>query len=258
MRGLFEAGAWRCGPGIALLLFCALGLFVPAALLDPLHPLSPPGLAHPAGTDALGRDEMIRLMQGGAQTVIIAIPASILAVLLGTAYGLAAGLVPPAAGRWLARLLDALLALPSLVVMMCGAALLPSGAWPLAALIGVAAWPPLARQVRAEMVALRQRDFVLAARQLGGGTFHIARAHLLPNMAGLLAVNATFLVGDAILGLSALSFLGLGVPPPAASWGDMLQTGLGLADAGAWWLILPPGMLIVASLGAVAAVAKRS
>ena len=114
--------------------------------------------------------------------------------------------------------------------------------------IGRVAWPPLARLVRNETIAQRQRDFVLASRQYGGGFFHIARVHLLRVMGPLLVVNATFLVADAVLVLSALSFLGLGVQPPQTSWGQLLESGLQLIDLDPWWLILPPGLAIFAAL----------
>ena len=154
------------------------------------------------------------------------------------------------------RLLDAVLALPTLLVLLCFASLVPVSTVSLIGLIGVVAWPSLARLVRTETVALRNRPYVQVARQLGGGLPYIARRHLLPGMGRLLAVQAIFLVGDSILALSALSFLGLGVPPPAASWGQMLQSGLGLIDLGAWWLTLPPGLLIVASLWATASLGR--
>jgi peptide/nickel transport system permease protein len=215
--------------------------------------LMAPSWGHPVGTDALGRDELARLMQGGVETLVIAVPATLLAFGFGVAYGLLAGFAPAPLARLMMLVLDALLALPSLVVLLCGASVLPLSGVSVAVLIGASTWFALARQVRTEIVALRHRDFALAARQLGPTGWHMARVHYMPNMGRLLAVNATFLFGDSVLALSALSFLGLGVAPPAASWGGMLQSGLGLVDIGAWWLILPPGLLITASLFAAAA-----
>jgi len=254
-----QAGATGTVPPALLLCFCFAGPFLwhldPSALnVD--HPLSPPSLAHLLGTDDLGRDQLARLMQGGASTLLVALPAAAIALALGAFYGLAAGLSPAWLDRLLMRLLDAVLALPMLLVLLCLASLVPVSTATLIGLIGVVAWPYLARLVRTETVALRDRPYVQVARQLGAGPAYIARRHLLPGMARLLAVQAIFLVGDAILALSALSFLGLGVPPPAASWGQMLQSGLGLIDLGAWWLTLPPGLLIVASLWATASLGR--
>jgi len=148
------------------------------------------------------------------------------------------------------------LALPPLVVLICLSALTTPGGVTLVLLIGLMAWPSLARLVRGETLAVRGRDFVLAADQLGAGRLHVARFHALPVMGRLLVVNATFLLGDAILGLSALSFLGLGVQPPATSWGQLLQEGMGLVELRAWWLILPPGLLIAGSLFAAGAAGR--
>jgi len=241
---------------LILLAFCFLGPLLwhvdPSAIMPDL-PLAAPTLAHPLGTDDLGRDQLARLMQGGAATLSVAIPAAFLAFVLALFYGLLAGLGPAWLDRVLMRLLDAVLALPALLVLLCLAALVPVDTPMLILLIGVTGWPAMARLVRNEVLAVRQRDFVLAARQLGGGPITVARLHILPVMGTLLVVQAMFLLGDSILALSSLSFLGLGVPPPQASWGGMLQSGLGLVDLGAWWLILPPGLLIVASLWATAA-----
>jgi peptide/nickel transport system permease protein len=242
-----------------LLAFCFLGPLLwsvdPNAIV-PDHPLLAPAWQHPLGCDDLGRDQLARLMQGGAATLLVALPGAALAFVLGVIYGLLAGLGPGWVDRVLMRVLDAVLALPGLVVLLCLAALVPISAPALIVLIGATGWPALARLVRNETLATKGRDFVLAARQLGGGPVYIARRHVVPVMGKLLAVQATFLVGDCILALSALSFLGLGVPPPQASWGSMLQSGLGLVDLGAWWLILPPGLLIVASLFAVASLGR--
>jgi oligopeptide/dipeptide ABC transporter ATP-binding protein len=225
--------------------------------IDAAAVLHAPSLAHWLGTDALGRDVLARLIARGETTLAIALPAAALAWLLAVAYGLAAAAAP----RWLAaimlRTLDAVLALPGLVVLLVFASLLPPGWAALVLLIGATGWPPLARLVRNEAIALQSRDFVLASRQLGGNWRWVARVHLLPAMAGFLAVNAALLVADSVLGLSALSFLGLGVQPPASSWGQMLQQGLDLVDLNAWWLILPPGLAILATVLAARGVGAR-
>jgi peptide/nickel transport system permease protein len=238
-------------PGGLIAAFCFVGPVVwrvdPAGM-DTGLVLAPPGWAHPMGTDVLGRDGLARLMQGGADTLAIAVPAAVIGFVLGVAYGLAAGLGPAWLDRVLMRVLDAVLALPSLVVLVCLSALVPLNGVALAVLIGAVAWPGLARLVRGEALSVRGRDFFAAAGQMGAGPWHLARVHVLPVLGPLLVVNATFLLGDAILGLSALSFLGLGVQPPRTSWGQLLQDGMGLIELRAWWLVLPPGALIAASL----------
>jgi peptide/nickel transport system permease protein len=235
----------------ALMCFSFLGPFAwrqDFSRIDAASVLSAPSWAHPLGTDVLGRDELARLMQGGATTLSVAVAAAAVAFVLGLAYGLCAGLGGAWLDRVLMRLLDAVLALPSLVVLICFSALMQANDAAMALLIGLVAWPPLARLVRNEAAALRQRDFILSAQQLGGSPAYIAIHHICPVMGRLLAVNATFLVADAILSLTSLSFLGLAVQPPRTSWGQLLGEGVELLALHAWWLVLPPGLLITASL----------
>ncbi|MCF3945203.1 MULTISPECIES: ABC transporter permease [Acidiphilium] len=208
------------------------------------HALQPPSAAFPFGTDQIGRNELARLISGGYATLIVSIPAAILTFMLGIVYGLAAALGPSWFDKVLMRLLDAILALPTLVVLIFFAALVPLNDFSLVVLLGVTSWPGLARLVRNEAIAQRGRDFVLATRQFGGGTWYVARVHILRVMAPILVVNATFLIGDSVLALSALSFLGLGVQPPHTSWGGLLQTGLNLIALNPWWMILPSGAMI--------------
>jgi peptide/nickel transport system permease protein len=212
------------------------------------HAFQAPSAAFPLGTDQIGRNELARLISGGYATLIVSIPAAILTFLLGLIYGLAAALGPSWLDKVLMRLLDAILALPGLVVLIFFAALVPLNNISLILLLGLTSWPSLARLVRNEAIAQRGRDFVLATRQFGGGTWYIARTHLLRVMAPILVVNATFLIGDSVLALSGLSFLGLGVQPPYTSWGGLLQTGLNLIALNPWWMILPAGLMIFLSI----------
>ncbi len=249
------AGRGTLGGGLALaaviVLGCALGsvLWPPdPAALNPLHPLQAPSAAFPLGTDQLGRDELARLLSGGNATLLVALPGALLAFAVGLVYGLAAALGPRWLDRALMRLLDTVLALPTLVVLIFAASLVSLTTASLIGLIGFLAWPGLARLVRNEALAHSGRDFMLASRQFGASAWHLGRVHLLRVLAPLLVVNATFLVGDAIFALSALSFLGLGVQPPRASWGELLQDGLNLVALNPWWLIVAPGLAIFASL----------
>ncbi|MHB1512713.1 MAG: ABC transporter permease [Acidiferrobacter sp.] len=208
------------------------------------HILSAPDAHFPLGTDALGRDVLARLMRGGQATLAIAFWASALGLVAGLAYGMVAGLGPVWIDRVLMRLLDTLLAIPTLVLMIFFAAIVPLDKTGLATLLGLVSWPGIARLARNETLAARDRDYVRAARQVGAGHFYIAHTHILRAMLPLVIVNATFLMADMILGLSGLSFLGLGIQPPHASWGGLLNTGAGLAVIGSWWLIVFPGLAI--------------
>ena len=235
----------------AIVLFSALGPVLygrdPFALHTG-HVLSSPSLPFPLGTDDLGRNAFARLMVAGRSTLYVALPAACIAFVVGTLYGLASGLGPRLLDQALMRLLDAVLALPGLVVLIFFGAIVPLNDASLILLLGLISWPPLARLVRNETLAQRERDFVHAARQLGAGFAHIAGVHLLRVMAPILVVNFTFLIGDMIFALSALSFLGLGVQPPHTSWGGLLEQGLQLVALNAWWLIAPPGLMIFAAM----------
>jgi peptide/nickel transport system permease protein len=216
--------------------------------IHPLHALEHPSWAFPLGTDELGRDELALLLSGGFATLVVALPAAVLAFCTGLAYGLASGLAPIWVDRVMMRLLDAVLALPSLIVLIFFAALVTPSNVSLVFLLGFISWPGLARLVRNEVLAQRGRDFVLAAQQAGAGRFYVARVHLLRVMAPVLVVNGTFMVGDAIFALSALSFLGLGVQRPLVTWGSLLESALDLIALDPWWLILPPGLLVFGAL----------
>jgi peptide/nickel transport system permease protein len=178
----------------------------------------------------------------------VALPAALLAFVVGVAYGLASGLAPAWIDRLMMRLLDAFLALPSLIVLIFFASLTVLNNTNLIMLLGFISWPSLARLVRNEAIAQRGRDFVLSAEQMGAGRFYVARVHLVRIMAPVLVVNGTFMVGDSIFALSALSFLGLGVQPPKVSWGSLLETALDIIALNPWWLIVPPGLMIFGSL----------
>ncbi len=210
--------------------------------------LSGPAWRFPFGTDDLGRNAFARLLVAGRSTLSVGLPAAVLAFAVGTLYGLVSGLGPRLLDQALMRLLDAVLALPGLVVLIFFGAIVPLDTGSLILLLGLIAWPPLARLVRNETLAQRERDFVHASRQLGGGFIHVAITHLLRVMAPVLVVNFTFLVGDMIFVLSALSFLGLGVQPPHTSWGGLLQDGLDMIALDPWWLIVPPGLMIFAAM----------
>jgi peptide/nickel transport system permease protein len=216
--------------------------------IHPAHALEGPSAAFPLGTDELGRDELALLLSGGFATLVVALPAAILAFVVGVAYGLAAGLAPAWLDRLMMRILDAVLALPSLIILIFFASLVTLDNTSLILLLGLISWPGLARLVRNEALAQRGRDFVLAAEQLGAGRMYIARVHLLRVMAPVLVVNGTFMVGDSVFALSSLSFLGLGVQPPQVSWGSLLESALDIIALDPWWLILPPGLLVFGSL----------
>ena len=216
--------------------------------VDPLHLLEAPSARFPLGTDALGRDQLARLMHGARTSISVGIPASLLTLVVGVAFGMTAAMAGGLVDRAMMRLLDALLAVPNLVVLIFFAAVVPLSTPSLILLLGLTSWPGLARIVRNETLAYREKDFVLAARQFGAGGFYLARVHVLRAMLPILVVYATFMLADSILALAGLSFLGLGVQPPYPSLGGLLQDGLELIYINPWWLYVPPGLIVFAAL----------
>jgi peptide/nickel transport system permease protein len=207
------------------------------ATVDLLDRFGGPSAAHPLGTDELGRDLLLRLLEGGRVSLTIGVAAAIAAAAVGTAIGLAAGYLGGWTDRVLMRVADGVIALPLLPLLIVLAALdlakigvphalADSPAISLVRIVVLAVlvgWTTAARLVRGATLVTRQRDFVRAAVSLGAGVPHILWRHILPNVTAPLVVATTLSVGDIILLESVLSFLGLGVQPPLASWGSMLS-----------------------------------
>lgn len=200
---------------------------------------------HPLGTDGVGYDQLGRLMVGGQTSIIVGLAAGLLATTIGTIWGAIAGFV----GGWLdaamMRVVDSLMAIPALFLFMLIATMVTPTVGLLVLIIGAFAWLNPARLIRGESLALRSREYIVAMKGMGGGSLRAVRTHIVRNAIGTVIVNATFQVADAILYVAYLSFLGLGVPPPAANWGGMLSDGLTEVYSGHWWLLYPPGILII-------------
>lgn len=205
----------------------------------------PPSLNHPLGTDNVGYDVLGRLMLGGQSSLEVGFAAAVLASVWGTAWGAVAGY----AGGWLdavmMRVVDSILAIPYLLIVLILATIFTPTIPVLIFVIAMVSWLVTARLVRGETLSLRVRDYVLAAKAAGVRGRWIIVRHIVPNVVGTIVVAATFSVADAILLLAALSYLGLGPPPPAANWGGMLSDGLNYVYDGYWWLVYPAGLAIV-------------
>jgi peptide/nickel transport system permease protein len=229
------------------------------AAVDLLHRVAGPSLAHPLGTDELGRDVLLRLLEGGRISLAIGVAAALAAAALGTGVGLVAGYLGGWLDRVLMRLTDAVIALPLLPLLIVLAALdlaklgIPAQIAEsenisllriicLAAFVG---WTTAARLVRGATLVTRNRDFVRAARSLGAGTPHILWRHILPNVLAPLIVATSLSVGDVILLESVLSFLGLGIQPPLASWGSMLSNAQELISASPLLAVYPGAMIFI-------------
>jgi len=232
-------------------------LGVDPTAVELLDRLAGPSAGHPLGTDELGRDVLLRLLAGGRVSLVIGIAAALAAAALGTLVGLAAGYLGGWTDRVLMRTTDAIIALPLLPLLIVLAALdlnklgLPArlvqsddiSLLRIVALAVLVGWTTAARLVRSATLVTRNRDFVRAARSLGASVPHILWLHILPNVLGPLIVATTLSVGDVILFESVLSFLGLGVQPPLASWGSMLSNAQELITT-APLLAVYPGLMI--------------
>jgi peptide/nickel transport system permease protein len=192
---------------------------------DPGSTLRGPSLAHLLGTDPLGRDVLSQVVAGARISMVVGVLSVLAGTVAGTAVGLAAGTVPGRGADLLMRAMDALLVFPSLVLALAITAFLGVSLWNVIGALAVTFVPTFAILVRGEVLSLRERDFITAAWALGSRRRRIMWRHLLPNLSDVLLVQASVGIGTAILTEASLSFLGLGVPPPALSWGRMLREG---------------------------------
>jgi peptide/nickel transport system permease protein len=200
--------------------------------------------SYPLGTDSLGRDLWTRVLHGGRVSVSVAIAAVLLGSLFGAAVGLIAGYARGIADRLLMRLTDIQLALPTVVIGLAVVAVRGADLPSLIAVMTLGVWPPVARVFRAEVLSLRTREYVEASRVIGGSGLYTLSRHVLPNAAGPGIVIATIQLGHAVLLAASLSFLGLGIQPPTADWGAMLSEGRNYL-ATAWWICLFPGLALL-------------
>jgi len=207
--------------------------------------LQPPSAQYPLGTNTLGRNELARLMLGGQLTLIIAFIAAVASMAFGTIYGLASALAGGVTDVVMMRIIDVLLAIPGLFLLLLLDSMFTPNAVLLTIIFAGTAWFGVTRLVRSEALTVRTRDYVEAARSMGAGTWRIMLRHLLPNVMGVVLVTTTFQVAGAIIGIATLSFLGLGLPPPAPNWGAELSNAMQSMFQGAWWVIYPPGLCIV-------------
>lgn len=244
------------GSAVVLAALAAAALLAP--WLTPYEPhdtapremLEAPSAAHPLGTDDLGRDVLTRLLHAGRVSLSLAAGVAAVAVGIGALLGGAAGLLGGRVDRAISALVDTMLAIPPLALAMVASAFVQLTALRLTLILALVAWPTVARLVRGQVLSLKERDFVEAARALGGGPGRLLLRHLLPNAITPVIVAGTLLVATAILIESALSFLGFGLAPPIATWGGMLNEAQ-LYFTEAPWLAIFPGVAITLAVASV-------
>jgi peptide/nickel transport system permease protein len=207
----------------------------------------PPSREHALGTDELGRDVCARMLSGARISLSVGFVAVGISILAGVLVGAVAGFQGGCVDNLIARLIDIFLSVPTFFLILTVNAYLAPSIYNTMVMIGLFGWMTVARLVRAQFMALREEDFITAARMIGVSGPRMVMKHLLPNAIGPVIVAATLGIPGAILTESALSFLGLGVQPPQASWGSMLENAQGWLTT-AWWMWVPPGAAISISV----------
>lgn len=239
--------------GCVVLLLFAVSLLAPFITpwdphaIDAYHVLLPPSADHWFGTDELGRDVFTRVIYGARISLKVGFVSVGIAVAIGVVLGLVSGFYGGFIDTVIMRFVDIMLCFPTFFLILAVIAFLEPSIWYIMAIIGLTGWMGVARLVRAEVLSLRERDFILAARALGASDGRIIFRHILPNALSPVLVSATLGVAGAILTESALSFLGIGVQPPTPSWGNILTSGKDYIEFG-WWLSLFPGLAILVTV----------
>lgn len=227
------------------------GPMVDSTSPDALHPFSKlqgPSARFLLGTDALGRDQLARILSGGRVTFIVVAAATVVAASIGIALGLASGYWRGWIDTQVMRIMDGLLSFPSLILAMTIAFVLGPSVLTIVVALSVIQVPSFARVARAQALALSRREFVEAAHASGTRTVKILYRHLLSNMTDVLLVQLSIAAGQTVLTEASLSFLGLGVPPPAPSWGGMLHDGYPYLQFAPWASIIPGAVIFLAVL----------
>jgi len=237
--------------GVAIVSLVAL-LALLAPWIAPFDPVAihvqdmllAPSWQHWCGTDSLGRDVLSRMLYGARVSLAVGFVAVGISVLIGIALGVVAGFSGGKMDALIMRFTDMVLCFPTFFLILAVIAFLEPSIWNIMIVIGLTSWMGVARLVRAEMLSLRHREFVLAAEALGSSSWRLVCYYCLPNAIGPILVSSVLGVAGAVLIESGLSFLGLGVQPPDPSWGNMLTAGKDNIQI-AWWMSLYPGLAIL-------------
>ena len=213
---------------------------------------SPPSGEHLLGTDDLGRDVLARLLYGGRVSLLVGVFATILQVMIGTILGVLAGYFGGAIDAIIMRIVDIVMCFPFFIVAIALAAIVGPSVVNLIIIIAILSWTDIARIVRAEVLSIKERDFIMASKAIGFNNLDIILKHIIPNVLSSILVATTLSMATAILMEASLSFLGMGVKPPMPSWGNMLTAAQNMRTLSSeWWLWIPPGFMIIISVLAI-------
>ena len=248
-RALSKNRLALCGGAVVLVLAI---MAAAAPLLSPHDPhkpdikriLDPPSARHWLGTDQIGRDVLSRMLYGARVSLAVGFVSVGIATAIGIALGASAGYHGGTVDGAVMRLVDLMLVFPRFFLLLAVLAFLKPSIWTIMVVIGLTGWMGVARLVRAEFLALKEREFVIWSQSIGAGAFRIIWRHILPNAMAPVLVAMTLGIPAAILTESGLSFLGLGVRPPYATWGNILNEGKEVIEL-AWWLSVYPGLAIL-------------
>ena len=256
MRGFWRAfsrNRLAVAGGLVVACLAALAILAPRiAPWDPNRPdvrriLDPPSARHVLGTDQLGRDVLSRMLYGSRVSLAVGFVSVGIATLIGLMLGTAAGYHGGVVDAGIMRLVDLMLVFPRFFLLLAVLAFLKPSIWTIMTVIGLTGWMGVARLVRAEFLTLREREFVIWSQSVGASAFRIIWRHILPNAMAPVLVAMTLGIPAAILTESGLSFLGLGVQPPHATWGQILNEGKDAIEL-AWWLSVYPGLAILVTV----------
>jgi peptide/nickel transport system permease protein len=240
-----------CAVVLLLVLFCFVGPLIyrtnQTAVNLGLSNL-PPGPGHPLGTDEYGIDILGRLMVGGQSSLELGFSVAIASTVIGALYGAISGMVGGFVDAFLMRIVDTLLAVPTFILLIIVASMFTLNLTAIILILTLLSWPYVCRLVRAQVLSLRTREFVQASTAMGSTRMRILVRHMLPNTFNIFIVTTTFAVADSIYALSALSFLGLGPPPPFADWGTMLTTGVNDLFDSYPWEVYPALVVLVITI----------
>tara|TARA_B100001989_G_scaffold228129_1_gene184688 strand:- start:2540 stop:3391 length:852 start_codon:yes stop_codon:yes gene_type:complete len=255
LRRLIQNRAAMIG-GITILILIILAIFAP--LIAPYSysyqnldiGASPPSVEHLLGTDVLGRDLLSRLLYGARISLLVGFVATGVALVIGVSWGIVAGYFGGKVDSVMMRIVDVLYGLPFIIFIILLMVIFGRNIWLLFAAIGAVEWLTMARIVRAQVIGLKNQEFVQAAQVMGVSNFSMFRRHILPNILGPIAVYATLTIPQVMLLEAFLSFLGLGIQPPMSSWGTLIRYGVESMEEH-YWLLIYPGLTFTITLFAL-------